>query len=102
MSGELNKITEKLSNLTPEQIESILGNLSAFKDAIFGQLSKGEKLGLSDDVLSKGANFISEHLTNSEEPENMEQKLLHQLWNTVDDDQKQSLASMLENNAPSE
>lgn len=96
MSGEFNKNTEKLSNLTPEQIESILGNLSAFKDAIFGQISNGEKLGLTDDVLSQGAGFISEHLTNSEEPENMEQKLLHQLWNEADETQQQEISALLE------
>lgn len=95
MSEELNKITEKISELTPEQKEDILNNFSNFKGYLKDQLSKGEKLGLSDAFLAKGAKFVADHLAKNEEPKNREQKILQELWKVADEDEKKSLANVL-------
>ncbi|MBQ0139991.1 MAG: DUF3243 domain-containing protein [Kurthia sp.] len=95
MSEELNKITEKISDLSPEQKEEILTNFSEFKGYLKKQLAKGEKLGLSNEVLAKGAKFVADHLAKNEEPKNREQKLLQELWNVSGEDEKKSLAYVL-------
>lgn len=95
MSEELNKITEKISELTPEQKEDILNNFSNFKSYLQDQLAKGQKLGLSDDLLAKGAKFVAEHLAKNEEPKNREQKLLQELWKVAEEDEKKTLAKLL-------
>lgn len=92
MSEELNKITDKISELTPEQKEEILNNFSDFKSYLQDQLAKGQKLGLSDDLLAKGAKFVADHLAKNEEPKNREQKVLQELWKVAEEDEKKTLA----------
>lgn len=95
MSEELNKITDKLSELTPEQKEEILDNFSNFKSYLKDQLARGQKLGLSDDLLAKGAKFVADHLAKNEEPKNREQKVLQELWKVAEEDEKKTLAKLL-------
>jgi len=95
MSEELNKITDKISELTPEQKEEILNNFSDFKSYLQDQLAKGQKLGLSDDLLAKGAKFVADHLAKNEEPKNREQKVLQELWKVAEEDEKKTLAKLL-------
>lgn len=95
MSEELNKITDKMSELTPEQKEEILNNFSDFKSYLQDQLAKGQKLGLSDDLLAKGAKFVADHLAKNEEPKNREQKVLQELWKVAEEDEKKTLAKLL-------
>ena len=95
MSEELNKVDQHLNDLTPEEKDAILENFNSFKSYLNDQLAKGKRLGLSDEVLAKGAQFVAEHLSKKEEPRNREQKLLQELWNVADDDQKKHLSLLL-------
>lgn len=57
--------------------------------------AKGERLGLSDDMLAKGAKFVADHLAKNEEPRNSEEKVLQELWKVADENEKKALASVL-------
>lgn len=58
-------------------------------------MAKGQKLGLSDDLLAKGAKFVAEHLAKNEEPKNHEQKVLQELWKVAEEDEKKTLSKLL-------
>lgn len=59
------------------------------------QLAKGESLGLSDAMLAKAAKFVADHLAKHEEPRNREEKVLNELWQAADEDEKKALSRVL-------
>lgn len=93
--SEINNINKKLEELSPEKKDQILESFSTFKSYLNDQLSKGERLGLSDDMLAKGAKFVADHLAKNEEPRNSEEKVLQELWKVADENEKKALASVL-------
>ena len=95
MSEEMNQVEQKLNDLSPEEKERILNNFNEFKSYLNEQLSKGKKLGLSDEFLAKGAKFVADHLAKNEEPRNSEQKLLQEMWKVADEDAKKHIALVL-------
>ncbi|MER1958772.1 MAG: DUF3243 family protein [Solibacillus sp.] len=95
MSEELNQVDQKLKDLSPEEKDRILNNFNQFKSYLNEQLSKGKRLGLSDEFLAKGAKFVADHLAKNEEPRNSEQKLLQEMWKVSDDEAKKHIALAL-------
>lgn len=93
--SEMNNINKKLEELSPEKKIRILESFSTFKSYLNDQLAKGERLGLSDDMLAKGAKFVADHLAKNEEPRNSEEKVLQELWKVADENEKKALASVL-------
>ena len=95
MSEELNQVDQKLKELYPEEKDRILSNFNEFKSYLNEQLSKGKRLGLSDEFLAKGAKFVADHLAKNEEPRNSEQKLLQEMWKVSDDEAKKHMSLAL-------
>lgn len=93
--SEMNNINKKLEELSPEKKDQILESFSTFKSYLNDQLAKGERLGLSDDMLAKGAKFVADYLAKNEEPRNSEEKVLQELWKVADENEKKALASVL-------
>lgn len=95
MAEELNQVDQKLKDLSPEEKDAILNEFNEFKSYLNNQLSKGKKLGLSDEVLAKGAKFVADHLAKNEEPRNSEQKLLQEMWKVAGEEEKKHIALVL-------
>lgn len=95
MAEELNQVDQKLKDLSPEEKDAILNEFNEFKSYLNNQLSKGKKLGLSDEILAKGAKFVADHLAKNEEPRNSEQKLLQEMWKVAEEDEKKHIALVL-------
>ena len=95
MSEELNQVDQKLKDLSLEEKEKILNNFNEFKSYLNEQLAKGKRLGLSDELLAKGAKFVADHLAKNEEPRNSEQKLLQEMWKVADEEAKKHIALVL-------
>ncbi|RUS52442.1 hypothetical protein QI30_16895 [Kurthia sp. 3B1D] len=96
MDENLNQVDKKLNNLTPEQKQKILDDFEDFKSYLGKQVLRGEKLGLSEETLAKGAKFVAEHLAKNEDPQNSEQNLLQELWKvTQSDEEKTTLSTLL-------
>ena len=90
-----NKVEQELQGINSEKKEDILQNFDRFKDYLGDQVSKGEKLGLGEEALAKGAEKVADYLAKNEEPRNREEKLLQELWKVGDKDQRHQLAHLL-------
>ncbi|KIL51885.1 DUF3243 domain-containing protein [Jeotgalibacillus soli] len=90
-----NKVEKEILHADSEKKEEILQNFDRFKNYLGDQVAKGEKLGLGEEALAKGAEKIGDYLAKNEEPRNREEKLLQELWKVGDKDQRHQLAHLL-------
>ncbi|ADC49096.1 MULTISPECIES: DUF3243 domain-containing protein [Alkalihalophilus] len=90
-----NKIESEVQQSIPEEKEEILQNFEQFKDYLGDKVAKGEKLGMSEETLAKYAEKVGDYLAAKEDPRNREEKLLQELWQLGDQEQRHHLAHML-------
>ncbi|TLS36056.1 DUF3243 domain-containing protein [Pseudalkalibacillus caeni] len=97
MANEKNisDVDKKLNNMSEEKKDEILQGFGNFKDYLKGKVEFGEKLGMSEETLAKGAEKVADYLANHEEPKNREEKLLQELWKVGNEEQRHSLAHLL-------
>ncbi|SDO45356.1 DUF3243 family protein [Alkalicoccus daliensis] len=86
---------EKLEDTSEDRKQEILDSFQGFLDYLNKQVNRGEKLGLGEEQLAKGAERVAEHLKNHEEPQNSEEKLLQELWKVAEDEEKRHIARAL-------
>lgn len=91
----LDQVENVIERMDAEQKEDILESFDAFKQYLSKRVSLGESLGLNEDQLSKVAQKVADMLAAKEEPRNREEKLLQELWNAADQDEKDTLAKIL-------
>ncbi|TDL31396.1 DUF3243 domain-containing protein [Jeotgalibacillus sp. S-D1] len=90
-----NKVEREIQQTDEQKKDDILQSFGRFKDYLGDQVSKGEKLGLGEESLAKGAEKVGDYLSKNEQPRNAEEKLLQELWKVGDKDQRHHLAHML-------
>ncbi|SES31472.1 DUF3243 domain-containing protein [Salipaludibacillus aurantiacus] len=95
MADPKRQAEEKLENMSPDKKQEILESFDEFQNYLNDKIQKGEKLGLSEEHLAKGAERVAEYLKNHEEPKNSEEKLLQEMWKVSDDDEKHKMAHTL-------
>lgn len=95
MADPKKQAEEKLENTSEEKKQEILESFQGFLDYLKKQVNRGEKIGLGDEQLAKGAERVAEYLKNHEEPKNSEEKLLQELWVVADEDEKRHIARTL-------
>lgn len=91
------KIEAVVENTGVEEKDEILQNFEVFKNYLGDQVSKADKLGLSEETIAKGAQKIGNYLAKKEEPRNREEYLLQEMWKISDENQKHTLAHILVN-----
>ncbi|PLR85707.1 DUF3243 domain-containing protein [Bacillus sp. V33-4] len=89
------RIEAKLNDLGSEKKEEILANFDQFKSYLGDKVSKGMKLGLDEEHLANAAQKVGDYLAQKEEPRNREEKLLQELWQVGNQEEKHMLAHML-------
>ncbi|WP_454190684.1 DUF3243 family protein [Paenibacillus sp. Marseille-Q7038] len=92
---KLDQVENVIQRMDVEQKEDILESFDAFKQYLNKRVSLGESLGLNEEQLSKVAQKVADILAAKEEPRNREEKLLQELWNVADPDEKDTLARIL-------
>ncbi|MFC7687082.1 DUF3243 domain-containing protein [Ureibacillus sp. GCM10028918] len=95
MAEDINKVENQLKDLSQEEKDQILESFTQFKNYLSEQVSKGEKLGLSEETLAKAAEKVADHLAKSEEPRNSEEKVLQELWKAAEGEEKHAIAHAL-------
>jgi len=96
MAEDINKVDNQLRNLSQEEKDQILESFTSFKNYLNEQVSKGEKLGLNEEMLAMAAVKVADYLAQSEEPRNSEEKVLKELWKAAEDGQeKEAIAHAL-------
>ncbi|MBM7703639.1 DUF3243 domain-containing protein [Metabacillus iocasae] len=89
------KVNEQLNEMGEEKKDEILANFDRFKHYLGDKVHKGEKLGLNEEQLAKGAEKIGDYLAKHEEPRNREEKLLQELWKAGNQEERHKLAHIL-------
>ena len=96
MSEDINsRVSNQIDKMSTEEKDHILQSFSHFTSFLKDQLAKGESLGLSDGMLAKATRFVADHLAKNEEPRNREEKVLNELWQAADEDEKKALSRVL-------
>ncbi|WP_173918234.1 DUF3243 domain-containing protein [Halobacillus sp. Marseille-Q1614] len=83
------------ANMSEEKKDDIMQNFQTFKDYLGDQVNKGEKLGLGEEGLTKGAKRVADYLANHEEPRNREEKVLNELWNAANEEERKHMSHVL-------
>lgn len=95
MDNFKNQIEDKMQEYNSEEKDQILENFNRFKQFLSNKVDKGEKMGLNEEQLAKGAEMVANYLMKHEEPRNREEHLLQQLWKVADKEQQHTLAHLL-------
>ncbi|WP_349409885.1 DUF3243 domain-containing protein [Pseudalkalibacillus sp. SCS-8] len=83
------------AQMTEDKKDHIMESFETFKDYLGDQVHKGEKLGLDEEGLRKGAKRVGDYLAKHEEPRNREEKVLNELWNVANDEERHHMARVL-------
>ena len=74
-----------------------MDNWSEWRQTLAQAVNMGRKVGLSDEEIADKAEMIGDFLANNVDPQNPEQKILKELWDSANEHQQQELAKMLIN-----
>lgn len=83
------------AKMNEDKKEEIMQHFDSFKDYLGNQVQKGEKLGLGEEALSKGAKRVADYLAEHEEPRNREQKVLNEMWHVANKEEREHMAHVL-------
>ncbi|SFJ27632.1 Protein of unknown function [Halobacillus dabanensis] len=83
------------AEMSEDKKDDIMNNFHSFKDFLGDKVHKGEKLGLGEEGLTKGAKRVADYLAKNEEPRNREEKVLNELWNVANEEERQHMAHVL-------
>ncbi|MBN8210558.1 DUF3243 domain-containing protein [Bacillus sp. NTK071] len=86
---------QAVAKMSEDKKDDIMQNFQSFKDYLGDQVHKGEKLGLGEEGLSKGAKRVADYLADHEEPRNREEKVLNELWNVANKEEREHMAHVL-------
>lgn len=92
-----NQVEQRINQMDNEEKEDILANFEQFKAYLSQQFTKGERIGLSEEMLAKATEKVANYLAEHEEPKNREEYLLKELWQAGNKEQQHQLAHMLLN-----
>jgi hypothetical protein len=79
--------------MTPDS--SIIKNYDTWKKFLGGRVEQAEKLGMSEDTISKLAFEIGEFLDDKVDPANHQNRAIKELWNVGDDEEKHTIAKLM-------
>ncbi|WP_221568275.1 DUF3243 domain-containing protein [Alkalihalobacillus sp. TS-13] len=83
------------AQMSEDKKDDIMQNFETFKNYLGDQVHRGEKLGLGEEGLTKGAKRVADYLAKHEEPRNREEKVLNELWNVANEEERQHMAHVL-------
>ncbi|BCJ88013.1 DUF3243 domain-containing protein [Effusibacillus dendaii] len=75
---------------------SVLDDFSRWKEFLGNKVEQAHAVGMNDQQIADVAVRMGEYLANKVDPENPQERLLKQLWDT-NPDQKENLARMMVN-----
>lgn len=73
----------------------ILEDFDRWKAFLSNKVKLAEKVGISDDMIARGVDYIQNFLANNIEPDNPEEKLLQKLWLLADQEEKKALSHLV-------
>jgi len=74
---------------------SVLDNFKDWKEFLGERVSQASQAGMESDTIQNVAYQIGGYLAEQVDPKNDQERLLKQLWDAGDEEQKRALASMM-------
>lgn len=74
---------------------SVLTVFDKWKEFLKDRVKQAESTGMSEDTISKLAFHIGEFLADKIDPKNAEERLLKELWDAGDDEERKVLAGLM-------
>lgn len=72
-----------------------LENWDKWKEQLGKAVNLGETIGMSDETINNIAERVGTFLANNVEPQNDEERLLKELWDVADEDDRKVLAKLV-------
>lgn len=74
---------------------SVIKNFDTWKKFLGERVIQAEKVGMSDDTISKLAYEIGEFLDNKVDPQNPSNRAIKELWDVGDEAERHTIASLM-------
>ncbi|MBD0380290.1 DUF3243 domain-containing protein [Paenibacillus sedimenti] len=74
---------------------TVLQVFDKWKEFLAERVSQAERAGMSDETISKLAFQIGEFLSNKVDPENAQERVLKELWDAGNEEEKRTLARLM-------
>jgi nuclear transport factor 2 (NTF2) superfamily protein len=75
--------------------ETVLKNFERWKEFLGERVEQAKKTGMSEETIANLAVQIGEFLSDKVDPENKEERLLKELWDAADDQERKTLARLV-------
>lgn len=76
-------------------MSTVLQSFEKWKTFLSERVEQAYKAGMSDETISKLAFQIGEFLSDKIDPENKEERILKELWDVADEDEKRMIARLM-------
>lgn len=73
----------------------VLNNFEKWKDFLGDHVDRAQAMGVSEDKLAAIATKVGEYLADKIDPKNDQERLLKQLWECGDENEKKTLARLM-------
>jgi hypothetical protein len=74
---------------------TVLKSFDKWKSFLSDRVHEAERLGFSDEAIVKMAKEIGDFLSDKVDPENPEERLIKQLWEVGDEQERKTLARLM-------
>lgn len=74
---------------------SVLTSFDRWKEFLSERVSQGEKVGMSDEAISNLAFQIGEFLKDKIDPENKEERVLKEIWDVGNEEERRVIARLM-------
>jgi len=74
---------------------TVLKVFDKWKEFLAERVSQAERAGMSEETISKLAFQIGEFLSDKVDPENVQERVLKELWDAGSDEEKKTLARLM-------
>ncbi|MCD1257752.1 DUF3243 domain-containing protein [Paenibacillus athensensis] len=74
---------------------TVLKVFDKWKEFLAERVSQAERAGMSEETISKLAFQIGEFLSDKVDPENVQERVLKELWDAGNDEEKKTLARLM-------
>ncbi|MDF2723701.1 MAG: hypothetical protein K0Q59_3376 [Paenibacillus sp.] len=74
---------------------TVLKSFEKWKEFLSDRVEQAHKVGMSDETIAKLAAQVGEYLSDKINPENTEERILKELWDVADEQEKVALAKCM-------
>lgn len=71
---------------------TVLKNFERWKQFLSERVEQAHKVGMNDETIAKLATQVGEYLADKIDPENSEERILKEIWDVADEQEKQVIA----------